>query len=364
MKLIKSIFIILLFCISSNAIAQEETNTYTIGTNGAYGFIIPHNPGMLYITAQHIQKQEVFFEKHTFGEKSWHQRYGFPSMGLSLAHFYLNNPRHLGNATSLSPYLSFQLNNNVWKLKLRTALGIGYFSKRFHADENYKNNAIGSYLNLFFSVAFRTEVRLLPRLDFVLGANFSHFSNTGFSKPNLGINLPLIETGFNYHFGERQTAKAIEEATYQREKAFWSLSAGAGINAVYPPDGVKYLASNLSFEREKRINYKSSIGAAVDFYYNPAQRVALKRKDIVVDKGWDNLQYGLSLYHLLHFGKFGVITKAGYYLQTENEELGNFYHMVGGKIAINNGLNGFFALKTHFAKAEYFMIGLNYQFKQ
>ncbi|MEX2379302.1 MAG: hypothetical protein WD530_01050, partial [Vicingaceae bacterium] len=68
-----------------------------------------------------------------------------------------------------------------------------------------------------------------------------------------------------------------------------------------------------------------------------------------------------SVYHLLHFGRFGVITQAGYYLKTENDELGNYYHLVGGRIALNNKLSGYFALKTHFAKAEYFTLGVNYK---
>ncbi len=362
MKWKRFIVLAFLFYWSIKTFAQKEIHPYSLGVNSAYGFIIPHNPSMLYITKQHIQRQEIYFEKNTYGKKSWEQRYFYPNMGLSLAYFSLNNP-HLGNATSLSPYLSFRLNpSNFWMLKLRTALGAGYLSKRFKPEDNFKNTAIGSNINLFFSIALKAEIHLNPELDLIFGANFSHFSNTGFSKPNLGLNMPLIETGLKYNFGKMKE-KIEKEEHFEKEKASWQFTSGVGINAIYPPDNVKYLATALSISREKRLNFKSSIGGSLDLYYNPAQRAALRRKDIQINKGWENLQYGLSFYHNIHFGEFSIVTLAGYYLQTKNEELGNFYHLIGGRIPIVEDFKLFFGLKTHFAKAEYFMLGFNYQIK-
>jgi hypothetical protein len=285
-------------------------------------------------------------------------------MGFSFSYFKLNNPEHLGNGLSLSPYLKFQLNQSEKvKLNLRTTLGIGYLSSVFHPQDNYKNNAIGSHFNLFFSVMMGAEVPLSSRFNFLLTANFSHFSNTAYSKPNLGINVPTIEGGLSYNIGKEQSAQKIDKKPFDRSKSYWQMTSSFGLNAIYPPDDVKYLASTLSLGREKKLNYKSTLGAALDVFYNPAQRHGLKRRDIYIDKGWENLQSGLSVYHLLHFGRFGVITHVGYYLKTKNDELGNFYHVMGGRIEMNDKLSGYFALKTHFAKAEYFTIGVNYKLK-
>ncbi len=363
MKLLKAILFLFINLTCLASYAQEKTS-YQMGLSSGYGFIISHNPGMLYITGQHIEKHNAYFEQNTFGSKAWQQRYGFPQIGLSLSYFKLNNPEHLGNGVSLSPYLKFKLNQSeIIKLKLRTSLGIGYLSNKFHPQDNYKNNAIGSDLNLFFSVWLGTEIPLTSTLNFSLAASFSHFSNTAYSKPNLGMNIPAIEGGFSYNFGEKHSMIINNEEPFERTKGYWQLTSSFGVNATYPPNDVKYLASTLSLGREKKLNYKSTLGASIDFFYNPAQRQALKRRDITVDKGWENLQSGLSIYHLLHFGRFGVITQAGYYLKTKDDELGNFYHIVGGRIHLNNKFSGYFALKTHFAKAEYFTLGVNYKLK-
>lgn len=365
MKLQRATFILLFqLCIYATLGAQEKHN-YRLGVNSGYGFIITHSPGMRYITAQHLEKFDAYFEKNTFGSAAWHQRYSFPQMGVSLSYFKLNNPEHLGNGLSLAPYLKFQLNKSqLFQLKLRTALGLGYLSQKFHPQENFKNNAIGSHLNLFFSVCLGVDIPINEQFNFNLSTNFSHFSNTAFTKPNLGINIPTIEGGFAYNFGQRATTQFTNEKEFKRENAYWQVTTSMGLNEIYPPNGKKYLATTLSIGREKQLNYKSTIGVAFDLFYNPAQRAALQRKEIEVKKGWENLQNGLSFYHLLHFGRFGVITQAGYYLKTKDEELGNFYHSVGGRIKVNQRLHGFFSLKTHFAKAEYFTLGINYQFKK
>lgn len=365
MKLQKTIFILLFQLYLFASLGAQEKHNYQLGVNSGYGFIITHSPGMRYITAQHLEKFDAYFEKNTFGSAAWHQRYGFPQMGVSLTYFKLNNPSHLGNGFSLAPYLKFQLNKSqLFQLKLRTALGLGYLSQKFHPQENFKNNAIGSHLNLFFSVCLGLDIPINERLFFNISTNFSHFSNTSFSKPNLGINIASIEGGVAYNLGQKKDKKLIEEKAFIRKKGYWQITSSIGINEVDQTNRKKYIATALSFGREKRLNYKSTLGGAFDLFYNEAQRVALQRKEIEVKPGWENLQSGFSIYHVLHFGNFGVLTQAGYYFKTKDKELGNFYHIVGGRVKINRQLHGFFALKTHFARAEYLSIGINYHLKK
>ena len=96
----------------------------------------------------------------------------------------------------------------------------------------------------------------------------------------------------------------------------------------------------------------------MDIYYNPAQRIALRENQVFIDKGFENLQYGLSFYYVAHFGNFETYAQAGYYLKTEDEEIGSFYQIVGGRVKMSDRFDGIIALKTHFAKAEYLMLGI------
>lgn len=366
MRLCYIVFFLLLtaYCFPIFAQELEEKPTYQVGIKGGYGFIIDHSPVMQYITNQHIQRQSLYFEKQSFGDKEWHQRFQFPRLGLIINRYQLNNRDHLGEAYALAPYLNFSLvGNKSIQLRLKTALGLGYMEKPFDIKENHKNVAIGSQFNLFFSVAVESEFLLFNNGGITLGVNYDHYSNTGYQKPNLGINLPQLESGIFYRFGEERERKIIEEESFKREKGEWILFGGFGINEV-SSNNKKYVASALSLSREKRLNYKSSIALSVDLFYNPAQIEMLRTDSIFIDKGIENLQLGLSFYHLLHFGKFGVITQAGVYFKTENKDLTNFYQIVGGRIQLNNKLSGYFGLKTHFAKAEYLLFGINYRLNE
>lgn len=358
----KGFFIVLLLQICTSLIGQEESkHNFQVAFKGGYGFIIAHNPTMQYFADQHIQKYELNVEKHTFGTKLWQQRFGFPKIGFSISYFDLNNEQHLGNAFAFAPHYNFRfLGRKAFQLRLKTAIGLGYVAKPFNAENNFKNAAIGSHFNLFFSLLLESEWKISARTSLLLGANFSHFSNASFKTPNLGINIPTAELGIAYHLGaKRANQEETKESFKAPERGSWSLNTGIGFNEIYPPNGNKYLAKNVSIMNERKLNHKSSFGVAMDFFYNPAQRKALANDSIFIDKGWENLQFGFSAYYMIHLGKFSAYIQNGYYFKSKDEELGNLYQIVGGRIFLTERINGLVAIKTHFAKAEYLLLGLH-----
>ena len=356
-------FLISLLLVANQLNAQNQSySSFQAGIKGGYGFIIPHSPTMEYIASQHVSKLELYVEKNTFGSRSWHQHYQFPRLGLSFNFFNLNNPKHLGNAYSVAPYMNF----NLWGkksvlLRLRTALGAGYLEKPFDPENNFKNESIGSYINLFFSVQLETEIAINDKIGLLLGADYAHFSNTSFKKPNKGINIPTIQGGLVYRFGEQQERITEKPPAFEQSKGFFSANLSFGLNEIYPPEGKKYLATYFSLGYEKRLSSKSSVGLNTDVFYNPAQRAALDRDSIYIDKGWENTQLGVSGSYTIHFGRFESYILAGYYLKKADEELSNIYTIFGSKIHLNERINAMIALKTHIASAEYLTAGLGYR---
>lgn len=363
MKFLSTIFLLFAF---GNLLAQENSfPKYKLEAKIGYGFIITHSPSMEYITNQHLENIEFIFEKSLNGYKEWHQWYSFPSFGFGFNYFNLNNPKHLGHGFSLAPHYNFFIvKGSKTNVKLKTALGLGYITKPFDSQENYKNVAIGSGMNLFFSLKLQANIRLSKYLDIIIGPGFSHFSNTSFSKPNLGINIANIEGGLAYHFGEKVSYLKKRDEEIKEFKAgelSFLLRGGFGINEIYPAEGDKYFASVLTGMGEKRLNRKSSLGSSFDVYHNPANRAELANDSIFINKGWETVQMGIGIYHVLHLGDFGVGFKWGFYLKNENEDLGFMYHEFFGRFGLNERLNGVISLKTHFAAAEYLMLGLSYK---
>lgn len=342
---------------------SDSTKQYTLGFNHARGFIIKHSPTLSSLANRHISMSELYIEQNTYGKQVWHQRYNYLKIGFSLKHFNLNNKQNLGNAISIAPFLKINIiNKNNFSLRFKPSIGLGYIAKRFHADNNYKNVAIGSHLNLYISAFVMANIKVLKSIYWNAGIGLDHLSNTGFKTPNLGINMPFVSSGLSIDLGNSIEKQKTTEGSYVREKAYWQLSTGVGLNEINPPNEKKYLASALSITREKKMNRKSSLGFGIDLFYNPAQKAALERDTISINN-FENIQVAFSALHLLHFGKLTFTSQLSYYLKTENQELGNIYHVFGGRYPIGEQTNVFFSGKTHIDKAEYILVGFGYRFK-
>jgi len=355
-------FSILIYSSSAAYSQKPEEHQFQAAAKVGYGFIMNHSPSMEFITNRHVSKVELSLDGNNFGEKAWNERFKFPRVGISIAAYDFNNPTHIGKAIGVTPHFNFALlgkNNIQWRM--RTGIGLGYVQKPFDALDNFKNIAIGSKLNIYFSLVSEVEIRLFEHLGVLLGASFSHFSNSSYQKPNLGINIPAVDAGIYYRFGDKKVRDFTAEPDFEISRAFWKLAFGFGWNEVNPQADKKHLAYGLSIAREKKVSNKRSIGGSADFFYNPVQRLVLQADSIYINKGFENLQYGLSFHHVLHFGKLETFVQAGYYLQTEDQEIGNFYQLVGGRYNIGKRFNALLAIKTHFAKAEYLTFGLGYK---
>lgn len=340
---------------------SDSVRNYTIGFSYAGGYIINHSPTIGYVANRHITATEVFFEHNTYGHKVWHERYNFLKMGLMFRSYQLNNEEHLGDAFAVAPYFKFNvLKKRIFQLRFKTSIGLGYIEKTFDVEENYKNVAIGSHINMFLSVLMESSIRINPRLSWNLGVGLDHLSNTGFKTPNLGINMPLINSGLSYDIGKTNSYQKHNENAFQRSGAYWQLTGGFGFDENYPPNGNKFIAGALSITREKRMNYKSSIGYGLDFFYNPAQKEIIEIESGPISAS-ENIQIGASVLHLLHFGKLIFTSQLSVYLKNKNKDLGSIYHVFGGRYPITDKVNAFFYGKTHITRAEYIIMGLGYR---
>jgi len=363
MRSLLLLFIVLAF-FSPFSNAQEQNAPWRIGLKYGGGFMITHSTIMEYVSEQHFNKSELIFEKRLNGNKEWHQNLGNPYAGASFSHFQFNKNEYFGNAYSLSPYYSFILaqKGNVFVL-LRTTVGVGWIEKPFDLEENHKNVAIGSNLNLFFSVLSEFHWKIHQQWDLSTGLNFSHFSNTGFKNPNLGINLPSAELGIVYQFGKDPELINQNENSSRELTDFFQFRLANGISENYPVEGPKFVATAFSLEYEKEISRVSNLGGGLDLYYNPAQKSKLAQDSIYIDSGWENLQIGLSMNYLLNFGKFSSGVKAGFYIKKEDDELKNVYQEIYGQHVVWKNLSAFVSLKTHLARAEYLLFGLKYSLR-
>ncbi len=343
----------------------QSSYPYNIGMRSQYGFILNHAETMEYITAQHFPAFEIYFEKETFGKKEWQKAYHFPKWGF--AFYTANFNQYIGKGFNLHPYISFPIiNKDKFELDFRVGSGIGYITKPYDPTLNYKNVAIGTHLNATFSFMLDASFKLSPQLKLHSNFVFTHFSNTSFAKPNLGINIPTAGLGLSYHFGKKQSIDTTSLNSFDKKLNKWvyKISASFGVNETYTVINKKYIAAVASISAEKQLNRKSRIGFEANVFQNPALAAALRSLGESIDKDIEVLQLGIGPSYTLTIDNFGIFLQAGFYLKTRFKEVGNMYHRVGGIYDFNDKLSAHLILKTHFATAEYLEFGLGYKLRR
>lgn len=343
--------------------AQEVVSSrpFSLSYKQGIGFIIPHRAEMQSLSAQHLYRQEIRFEKQGLGQKEWHARFNYPRVSFSLTNYSMQKASSIGEAWAFSSGLSFDyFKRRRFRLNLSSQVGLGYIEKPFDPLENYQNIAIGSQFNIYIFLQTEVLFSVSKRIELGLGAGISHFSNNAFKVPNLGYNLPHTFASLNYSLGKKAPISKAAFEEFEKKQAFWNLRVAAGLNESYPIGGPKYLASQFSLSKSKRFTPSSTFGGGLDLYYNPAQRASLAVDSIFIKQGFENLQIGLSVHYQLHFGRFGVLTQVGAYIKTEQEDWGRTYQMVLATQELSPRLIALAGFKTHQVTAECFMLGLQY----
>ncbi|MEM9680847.1 MAG: acyloxyacyl hydrolase, partial [Bacteroidota bacterium] len=90
----------ILVLVSLISFAQEKKSSFYIDVNYFSGNIALHNDDILHLISGHPEGVIVGWNKKTFGENDWEQRYNYPDYGISMSYQDLKNEA-LGNNVAL-----------------------------------------------------------------------------------------------------------------------------------------------------------------------------------------------------------------------------------------------------------------------
>ena len=179
--------IFFIFIISSGHLfSQKEMFFNSVELNYSPGYIMPHNKSIDYMIKDRTSAFNINLIKQTKGKKRWQQLYHNPRIGYGFYHGTLGNNNVYGKSYSLYSFFEGPCWNyqNDFMINYRLSYGVSYVSKTFDIYDNYNNIAIGSNLNIHFSLMLNAAVPLTDQLTFVSGVNFTHFSNGKVKSPN------------------------------------------------------------------------------------------------------------------------------------------------------------------------------------
>ena len=314
-----------------------------------------------YITNDYIHSIDFSIVKETSGENEWEQIFNYPEFGLSLFYSSLGNDEIFGREFSINPF--FRTNiiyKERFKLYNQIGVGLSYVNKKFDAENNYLNVAIGSNINLHFNLRFGVNYNIYNKLAINLGLSFDHLSNANTSEPNLGINYITAYTGLSYLIGQR-TTKQKTVFNPHIKKNYFNIVTNIGGKYSRALSSKKYVTASISFEAKRECYKAFHLGIGADIFYDNSV------EDQLLDAGKeyksvDSFQTGLHFSQKIVYNRLSLTIQEGLYIglleKVENYRIYNrgiISYQINKKISIR------LAMKSHLHILDYPEFGFAYK---
>lgn len=329
-----------------------------------YGTLWPHSKSLEHLFRSHLSLFQFTAFKSTSGSRNWHQLYGFPDIGLGIMTGDLGYPQVLGRVWAVIPQVRIPVaGTNKLQLTLRHGFGLGYLTRSFDRLENYRNNAIGSHLNIAFMSRLELGVSLGKNMRLSAGVGLMHFSNGAVRKPNKGVNIPLANLGVQW--GGRETppkkSHADPEEMAGTEQVFYSFSLAGGVSRIDHQDETLYGAFSLGSSVSIPLSPKRRLGIGADLFLNGADRQILGR-ELPETPSWSRvLKAGIHLGYEQVFGRLDFLLHTGYYLHARQKDHGPIYNRIGFRYQAGRHYTVQLGLKTHVFTASYIELGAGFR---
>ncbi|MFC2115021.1 acyloxyacyl hydrolase [Bacteroidota bacterium] len=200
-------FLLLVFLVSGITVSCQNgndiVNPISLGVRGHYGFIIPHSRAIAAISNSNPWGIETDLAWHLMRERIWKHCYCYPRTGFSLSYFNFNFPEVLGHSVTLYPYIEpFILPQNKLNFSFRFGMGPALVNKIYDEKTNPDNFFFSDNLSFIVALNLAVNYRFNNRVNTRVAFNYNHISNGGLKEPNVGMNFPTLNAGFDYSFTE------------------------------------------------------------------------------------------------------------------------------------------------------------------
>jgi hypothetical protein len=167
---------------------------------------------------------------------NWVKQLRNPYTGVILQISNHGNVEKIGHSFSVLPYIEKPILLKNGKLKLLTALGVSYHTKK-HTGENWQNKAISTDFTWAYRLGVYYNIWSNSNFDSRVNLNYLHYSNGHIQWPNNGINTFAVGLNVNYkglNKNTKLTEKTISKKIENKQKqSFISFQTGIGQHALY-----------------------------------------------------------------------------------------------------------------------------------
>ncbi|WP_296384203.1 acyloxyacyl hydrolase [Winogradskyella sp.] len=353
----------LVILIGSLSFSQEKeaSNSY-FDLNYFSGNKALHNNDILHLIAGRPEGFIFSWNKKTFGNEAWEQRFNYPDYGASFVYQDLKNER-LGHNFGL--YAHYNLYFFKRNIMLRIGQGVAYTTNPYDKIKNPKNVAFGTHVlsSTYVMLNYKKE-RIFNRFGLQAGLSLIHYSNANVKAPNTSINTLALNVGLTYNLKD-ENPEYINSSSDKKltEPIKYNLAFRTGINQSDIIGSGQFPFYVLSAYADKRLSHTSAIQFGADVFFSNFLKELIYYKSVSfpeenVSGDEDYKRVGLFAGYELFINKTSIETQFGYYIYYPFDFEGRTYIRIGLKRYFGKKFFGAMTLKSHGAKAEAVEFGI------
>ncbi|HLP72257.1 MAG TPA: acyloxyacyl hydrolase [Bacteroidales bacterium] len=338
----------------------QEKNTFFIGSQAHYGFIIAHSDSIA--AASHTNPTGIEIDLnwlHT-NYDSWKVFRHYNISGIQLGYYNYGSPDIVGKSYLLSFYTEPILSRgNRYYFSVRAGAGISYQTKVFDFVTDTLNKFFSTRLAFPLNLSARFRYRLSPELYLTASAVYNHISNGAVKVPNFGINFPTAALGLEYFpkqlpaFDQGYTPSASGKMRQQ----YFLVQMIEGYKWVYGEATWSY-GLGIRYGMQLRNYYALNAGAEL------LLDGSIKRMRSVLERSFDYKRFGLTFGQDFILGKITFSQMLGVYLYSPYKPKHPVYQKYELSYKIIKPLNAGIYLKAHTSDADMFGFMVNFYFRK
>lgn len=320
---------------------------------GNYGWILPHSPELRPFSNTHPLGFSGQYQVMKTDSSAWSACNCWHYLGLKLSYHNFGNPQVLGSALGLSgTFEPILWRSGKSSFSLLTGIGLSYLNRIYEENSNPDNLFFSAPISFLLFVTPRFEYALTDNISLTASLSYNHISNGGRSKPNKGINYPMLGLGVAQYF--QKTTLPVYSKTQTAKQ--WSAYADLGFTNRDAAEGEgRKPVWNLSIGGLKGLSPINGLGGGLESTFD---------QSFSGDNRAGRFIFAPYLAHHFLFGKFDFSQRMGYYLSRPGgfEPMHNFYqrYLLTYRLGTHVGLG--LSLKAHGHVAQNIDIRLAWRF--
>lgn len=356
MKPLTLLLILLLF--SPEFVMATDQRETALGIQYGNGFLLAHREELNYLEAGRFQTIGFNYEWRKRGEEPWHSHFAYPASGFFASYTSFGNWETLGYKLTAGPYVRFPLffQNGVAGMHLKLAGGASWLEKPFEPQENPRNLAIGTHLNVYVKAQLEFTYRLLNNWEATAGISFNHFSNGSYKKPNKGINYTLLELGLLKVFNPKEVVPY--EMPISQKSNFTSILLSGSLRSPHINSDSQFGVLTFQASYNYWISKKFYLSGGADLVYNAANRREAEIRNRNPNARWINYQIGLYGGVAMNYGPSTLFFNKGYSVFSEDITTAGIYHRLGYRRSLSDQFFVHAGIFSNYFKANFMDIGI------